>query len=33
LADAVNWVRGLEEISAAEKEAILITNPTALLGK
>lgn len=32
LADAVNWVRGLPELSGAQKEAILSTNPMKLLG-
>lgn len=32
LHDAVNWVRGLPELSDDEKEAILSTNPTNILG-
>jgi aminocarboxymuconate-semialdehyde decarboxylase len=32
LADPVNWVRGLPELAADEKEAILDGNPTRLLG-
>lgn len=32
LPDAVNWIRGLPELTEVEKEAILITNPTTLLG-
>lgn len=32
LPDPVNWVRGLPELTAAEQEAILVTNPMALLG-
>ena len=32
LPDPVNWVRGLPELTAAEKEAILVTNPMGLLG-
>lgn len=32
LIDPVNWVRGLPEITEAEKDAILVTNPTALVG-
>jgi len=31
LADAVNWIRGLDELSASEQEAILSTNPARLL--
>lgn len=33
LADAVNWVRGLGELSDDEKEAILVRNPATLLGR
>ena len=32
LLDAVNWVRGLPELDANEKEAILSGNSTELLG-
>ncbi len=32
LRDAVNWVRGLPELSADEKDAILSENPTTLVG-
>lgn len=32
LHDAVNWVRGLSELSHDEKEAILSGNPTRILG-
>ena len=32
LRDAVNWVRGLPELSDDEKEAVLSTNPTNLVG-
>ena len=32
LHDAVNWVRGLPQLTGAEQEAILAGNPTALLG-
>jgi aminocarboxymuconate-semialdehyde decarboxylase len=32
LHDAVSWVRGLPELTDAEKEAILSTNPTKLVG-
>jgi aminocarboxymuconate-semialdehyde decarboxylase len=32
LADAVNWVMDLPELSRFEKEAILSTNPAALFG-
>ncbi len=32
LHDAVNWVRGLPELSDAEKESILSKNPTNLVG-
>lgn len=32
LHDAVNWVRGLPELSDEEKEAILSENPTRILG-
>ncbi|MGI9599397.1 MAG: amidohydrolase family protein [Acidimicrobiales bacterium] len=31
LTDAVNWIRGLPELTDGEKQAILETNPTALL--
>ena len=31
LSDPVNWIRGLNELTEFEKEAILVTNPTALL--
>jgi aminocarboxymuconate-semialdehyde decarboxylase len=33
LPDAVNWIRGLPELNDVEKEAILVTNPSALLGR
>ncbi len=32
LGDAVNWVRGLPEVTEAEQEAILSENPARLLG-
>ena len=32
LTDPANWVRGLAELTAPEKEAILATNPARLLG-
>lgn len=32
LADAVNWVRGLPQLDESEKQAILSTNASALLG-
>jgi aminocarboxymuconate-semialdehyde decarboxylase len=32
LDDAVHWINGLEGFTAEEKEAILSTNPTRLLG-
>ena len=32
LIDPVNWVKGLDELTAVEKEAILSKNATALLG-
>ncbi|MGI9585969.1 MAG: amidohydrolase family protein [Acidimicrobiia bacterium] len=32
LPDAVEWIRGLPELSEAEKEAILANNPTRLVG-
>jgi aminocarboxymuconate-semialdehyde decarboxylase len=32
LHDAVNWVRGLPELTTTEQEAVLVKNPTALLG-
>lgn len=32
LKDSVNWVKGLEELSSREKEAILSKNPAAFLG-
>jgi aminocarboxymuconate-semialdehyde decarboxylase len=32
LHDAVNWVNGLPELAASEKEAILETNPAKVLG-
>lgn len=32
LPDAVNWIRTLDVLTEHEKEAILVTNPTALLG-
>lgn len=32
LMDPVNWVRGLPELTSAEQEAILVNNPTSLLG-
>ena len=32
LPDAVNWVRGLPEVTDAESEAILVGNPSRLLG-
>ena len=32
LKDAVNWVNGLPELSDNEKEAILVTNPSRVLG-
>lgn len=33
LADAVNWVRSLPELTEGEKDAILATNPATLLGR
>ncbi len=33
LLDAVNWVRGLAELTDDEKEAILVENPTLLVGR
>jgi predicted TIM-barrel fold metal-dependent hydrolase len=30
--DAVNWINSLESLTAAEKEAILVGNPSRLLG-
>lgn len=33
LTDPVSWVRGLPELQEEEKEAILVTNPSALLGR
>jgi aminocarboxymuconate-semialdehyde decarboxylase len=32
LLDAVNWVRGLPELTDDEKEKILVTNPTSVVG-
>jgi aminocarboxymuconate-semialdehyde decarboxylase len=32
LRDAVNWVNDLSELTASEKQAILDTNPTRVLG-
>lgn len=32
LRDAVNWIRGLPELTEAEKEAILSVNPSRILG-
>lgn len=32
LPDPVNWVRGLPELTAGEQEAILVSNPSTLLG-
>jgi aminocarboxymuconate-semialdehyde decarboxylase len=32
LKDAVSWVRGLPQLTAGEQEAILVGNPTGLLG-
>jgi hypothetical protein len=32
LHDPVNWVNGLPELTASEKQAIISTNPMTLLG-
>jgi hypothetical protein len=32
IADAVNWVNGLESLTENEKEAILSKNPAQMLG-